>query len=242
MVKMSLHVDFREIHCIHIQAKNVWSTPPQNESKFNQVESYLMPAFVSNQNWSNLLALWYMLQAYAESRNVLLIYSVKVLKGERSCFNQHLWFQESGKFCGVARLSTESRRDGPKVKDGFRNVEVFSAPWNLKNDLFFNLGCSDSVDSTLLQPLLFRFLGFFPLACLPRLLVEFSTLTGFAEGTSASRRFNTSTTLGTRANLLRLEETDRLKRSCVCFILLEINILRRLSLRLLRSFVDSSQR
>jgi len=55
------------------KAKNVWSTPPQNESKFNQ--------------------------AYAESRNVLLIYSVK----------------ESGKFCGLARLSTESRRDGPKV-------------------------------------------------------------------------------------------------------------------------------
>ena len=35
------------------QAKGVWSTPPQNEAKFNQ--------------------------AYAESRNVLLIYSVKVI-------------------------------------------------------------------------------------------------------------------------------------------------------------------
>jgi len=55
------------------KAKGVWSTPPQNESKFNQ--------------------------AFAESRNVLLIYSVK----------------ESGKFCGLARLSTESRRDGSKV-------------------------------------------------------------------------------------------------------------------------------
>jgi len=55
------------------KAKGVWSTPPQNETKFNQ--------------------------AFAESRNVLLIYSVK----------------ESGKFCGLARLSTESRRDGSKV-------------------------------------------------------------------------------------------------------------------------------
>ena len=36
------------------QAKGVWSTPPQNEAKFNQ--------------------------AYAESRNVLLIYSVKVIR------------------------------------------------------------------------------------------------------------------------------------------------------------------
>ena len=27
----------------------------------------------------------------------------------------HYYIQESGKFCGVARLSTESRRDGPKV-------------------------------------------------------------------------------------------------------------------------------
>ena len=34
------------------QAKSVWSTPPQNESKFNQ--------------------------AFSESRNVILIYSVKV--------------------------------------------------------------------------------------------------------------------------------------------------------------------
>lgn len=38
-------------------------------------------------------------KAYKEARNVLLIYSVK----------------ESGKFCGFARLSTESRRDGPQV-------------------------------------------------------------------------------------------------------------------------------
>merc|ERR1719166_175743 len=52
------------------KSKSVWSTPPQNEAKFNQ--------------------------AFVESRNVLLIFSVK----------------ESGKFCGVARLATESRRDG----------------------------------------------------------------------------------------------------------------------------------
>jgi len=55
------------------KAKGVWSTPPQNEAKFNQ--------------------------AFAESRNVILIFSVK----------------ESGKFCGLARLTTESRRDGSKV-------------------------------------------------------------------------------------------------------------------------------
>lgn len=55
------------------KSKGVWSTPPQNEVKFNQ--------------------------AFAESRNVLLVYSVK----------------ESGKFSGLARLSTESRRDGPQA-------------------------------------------------------------------------------------------------------------------------------
>lgn len=52
------------------KAKGVWSTLPQNEANLNQ--------------------------AYKESRNVLLIFSVK----------------ESGKFAGIARLSTESKRDG----------------------------------------------------------------------------------------------------------------------------------
>ncbi|XP_015171044.1 PREDICTED: YTH domain-containing protein 1 [Polistes dominula] len=55
------------------KAKGVWSTLPQNEVNLNQ--------------------------AYRESRNVLLIFSVK----------------ESGKFAGFARLSTESRRDGTPI-------------------------------------------------------------------------------------------------------------------------------
>ncbi|PSN56426.1 hypothetical protein C0J52_09540, partial [Blattella germanica] len=55
------------------KAKGVWSTPPQNEAKLNQ--------------------------AFRESRNVLLIFSVK----------------ESGKFAGVARLDCESRRDVPPI-------------------------------------------------------------------------------------------------------------------------------
>ena len=57
----------------------------------------------------------------------------------------------------------------------------------------------------------FRCLGFSPRACLPRLLVGFSTSTGSAGGTSASRRFSTCTTLGMKANLWRLGETDRFK-------------------------------
>jgi len=84
------------------KAKGVWSTPPQNEAKFNQ--------------------------AYAESRNVLLIYSVK----------------ESGKFCGLARLSTESRRDGPKISwslpPGLSAKAlggVFKIDWICKGDLSF---------------------------------------------------------------------------------------------------------
>lgn len=55
------------------KAKGVWSTLPQNEANLNQ--------------------------AFKESRNVLLIFSVK----------------ESGKFAGFARLSTESRRDGTSI-------------------------------------------------------------------------------------------------------------------------------
>lgn len=55
------------------KAKGVWSTLPQNEANLNQ--------------------------AYRESRNVLLIFSVK----------------ESGKFAGFARLNTESRRDAGPV-------------------------------------------------------------------------------------------------------------------------------
>jgi len=84
------------------KSKGVWSTPPQNEAKFNQ--------------------------AYAESRNVILIYSVK----------------ESGKFCGLARLSTESRRDGPKVAwslpPGLSAKAlggVFKIDWISKGDLSF---------------------------------------------------------------------------------------------------------
>jgi len=55
------------------KTKGVWSTLPANESKINQ--------------------------AFKESRNVLLIFSVK----------------ESGKFSGFARLGTESQRNGPQV-------------------------------------------------------------------------------------------------------------------------------
>ncbi|XP_046396469.1 YTH domain-containing protein 1-like [Ischnura elegans] len=55
------------------KAKGVWSTPPQNEAKLNQ--------------------------AYRESRNVMLVFSVK----------------ESGKFAGFARLGSESRRDVPPI-------------------------------------------------------------------------------------------------------------------------------
>jgi len=55
------------------KAKGVWSTPPTNESRLNK--------------------------AFEESRNVLLIFSIK----------------ESGKFSGFARLATESRHDVPQV-------------------------------------------------------------------------------------------------------------------------------
>ncbi|XP_034831521.1 YTH domain-containing protein 1 [Maniola hyperantus] len=85
------------------KAKGVWSTLPQNEANLNQ--------------------------AYRESRNVLLIFSVK----------------ESGKFAGFARLSSESRRDVPpiswvlppglsaKVLDG-----VFKVDWICRKELSFN--------------------------------------------------------------------------------------------------------
>jgi len=85
------------------KSKSVWSTPPQNEAKFNQ--------------------------AFVESRNVLLIFSVK----------------ESGKFCGVARLATESRRDGSKVSwvlpPGLSAKAlggVFKIDWICTGDLSFN--------------------------------------------------------------------------------------------------------
>lgn len=55
------------------KSKGVWSTLPQNEANLNQ--------------------------AFRESRNVLLIFSVK----------------ESGKFAGLARMNSESRRDGQGV-------------------------------------------------------------------------------------------------------------------------------
>ncbi|CAK1586160.1 unnamed protein product [Parnassius mnemosyne] len=85
------------------KAKGVWSTLPQNEANLNQ--------------------------AYRESRNVLLIFSVK----------------ESGKFAGFARLASESRHDGPpiswvlppglsaKVLDG-----VFKVDWICRKELSFS--------------------------------------------------------------------------------------------------------
>lgn len=85
------------------KAKGVWSTLPQNEANLNQ--------------------------AYRESRNVLLIFSVK----------------ESGKFAGFARLASESRRDVPpiswvlppglsaKVLDG-----VFKVDWICRKELSFS--------------------------------------------------------------------------------------------------------
>lgn len=85
------------------KAKGVWSTLPQNEANLNQ--------------------------AYRESRNVLLIFSVK----------------ESGKFAGFARLSSEARRDVPpiswvlppglsaKVLDG-----VFKVDWICRKELSFS--------------------------------------------------------------------------------------------------------
>lgn len=85
------------------KAKGVWSTLPQNEANLNQ--------------------------AFKESRNVLLIFSVK----------------ESGKFAGFARLCSESRRDVPsiswvlppglsaKVLDG-----VFKVDWICRKELPFS--------------------------------------------------------------------------------------------------------
>merc|ERR1712110_618162 len=84
------------------KVRGVWSTPPANEIRFNK--------------------------AYKESRNVLLIYSVK----------------ESGKFCGLARLATDSRRDGPRVPwilpPGLSAKAlggVFKIDWICKKDLMF---------------------------------------------------------------------------------------------------------
>ncbi|KDR09839.1 YTH domain-containing protein 1 [Zootermopsis nevadensis] len=85
------------------KAKGVWSTPPQNEAKLNQ--------------------------AFRESRNVLLIFSVK----------------ESGKFAGVARLDCESRRDVPPISwvlpPGLSAKAlggVFKVDWVCRKELPFN--------------------------------------------------------------------------------------------------------
>ena len=54
-------------------------------------------------------------------------------------------FQESGKFCGLARLATESRRDGAKVNwvlppglSARALGGVFKIDWVCKGDLNFN--------------------------------------------------------------------------------------------------------
>lgn len=91
--------------------RGVWSTPPANEGRFNK--------------------------AFRESRNVLMIFSVK----------------ESGKFCGFARLASESRRDGvtvpwilPPGLSARALGSVFKVDWInqlVKSLLPFNIGrCS----------------------------------------------------------------------------------------------------
>lgn len=84
------------------KSRGVWSTPPANEAKLNQ--------------------------AFRESRNVLLIFSVK----------------ESGRFCGFCRLSSESRRDSSPVNwvlppglPARALGGVFKIGWVNKNDLLF---------------------------------------------------------------------------------------------------------
>merc|ERR1739844_602401 len=84
------------------KVRGVWSTPPANEGRFNK--------------------------AFRESRNVIMIYSVK----------------ESGRFCGFARLASESRRDGPPVPwllpPGLSAKAlggVFKIDWICKKDLSF---------------------------------------------------------------------------------------------------------
>ena len=210
-----------ELFCF--QAKNVWSTPPQNESKFNQVGG--------DQTLDCLPGLHsVLLQAYAESRNVLLIYSVKVLRNWilailLLCHCHYYYIQESGKFCGVARLSTESRRDGPKVGVVFK---MSSLIWVLHQKFPTYT--------------FFRFRGFSLPACLPRPLAVSSTLTGSAGGISASRKFSTCTTPGMRANLSRLDEMDRFLRNFWPFYVFHAWFFRRSNLKLLKSFADCSQR
>ena len=119
------------------------------------------------------------------------------------CHCHYYYIQESGKFCGVARLSTESRRDGPKVGVVFK--------------INFLIGVLHQKCPTYT---FFRFRGFSLPACLPRPLAVSSTLTGSAGGISASRKFSTCTTPGMRANLSRLDEMDRfLKKllAVLCF-------------------------
>ena len=95
------------------KVRGVWSTPPANEGRFNK--------------------------AFRESRNVIMIYSVK----------------ESGRFCGFARLASESRRDGPPVPwllpPGLSAKAlggVFKIDWICKKVFFFyfhaTLGASNS--------------------------------------------------------------------------------------------------
>ncbi|XP_065161315.1 YTH domain-containing protein 1 [Atheta coriaria] len=85
------------------KAKGVWSTLPQNEANLNQ--------------------------AYRESRNVLLIFSVK----------------ESGRFAGFARLHGESRHDGNPVSwvlpaglSAKALGGVFKVDWICRKELPFN--------------------------------------------------------------------------------------------------------
>ncbi|KAB0796705.1 hypothetical protein PPYR_10766 [Photinus pyralis] len=85
------------------KAKGVWSTLPQNEANLNQ--------------------------AYRESRNVLLIFSVK----------------ESGRFAGFARLHSESRHDVPAISwvlpPGLSAKAlggVFKVDWICRKELPFN--------------------------------------------------------------------------------------------------------
>ena len=111
------------------QAKNVWSTPPQNESKFNQVEtlvsaSYWCPLLWPSINCANLLVFYFVagICRVQKCASHLLSEGSKRKKYVDHINSNHI--QESGKFCGVARLSTESRRDGPKVRVVFE-ISIF---------------------------------------------------------------------------------------------------------------------
>ena len=149
--------------------------------------------------------------------------------------------QESGKFCGVARLSTESRRDGPKVKKGWfqKSGSIFSS---LEFEIWFVVQFGVLCRFHIASPLAIQVSWLLPPGLSAKALGGVFHLDWICRGDLSFQKVQHLYNPWNEGKPVKIGRDGQVEEKLCVFHLSEVDILRRLSLRLPRSFVDSSQR